>query len=176
MKKMLLFILCAEIMSSCNLNRDRTSIMVKYDDTTAVTSSIFNELNIYMREVDSLPYRPMRSAYVLGYDSNDLKIFALCPVMPYLGDRLLNDSAFRLIGCFYKDTILIAIYDRNDNPKGMYDITKLDTDIKKYIPSDSMLQYIRKYPYGEIGPVWRYQMNDDSLKLVEKGQNWIIIQ
>jgi len=183
MKKMLFYILLAGVMSSCFFSRKKNmNFDKKYDDTTALKSFVFEELKNYMVEVDSLPCRTLQSAYALIFDTiryRYLDIFGLYPVMPYLADGYYNDTIYRLVGCFYKDTVLIAIYDRSDiSPQGIvyYDTAKLDMDIKNHIPSDTLMQYLRENPYGEIGPKWHYQIIGDSLKLLEKGKNWVIIK
>ncbi len=193
MKKILFYILLAGVVSSCILSRKKDNIDfdIEFNDTTALKPFIFKELKAYISDIDSFPPIPSiwQSAYALVFDSvryKYLDIFAHCPVMPYhiqldhfSIDTIHFNSNFRLVGCFYKDTILIAIYDRSDiSPQGIryYDTTKLDTGIKKYIPSDSLMQFMRDYPFGEIGPIWHYQIIDDSLKLVEKGRNWSMIK
>lgn len=121
MKKILVYMLLTGLVSSCIFPRKKNNIGldVKYDDTTALKPFIFKELKAYMAEIDSLPLKPpiWRVSYALLFDTNHYKyldIFALYPVMPYhtqpdrfsIGPFYYNDN-FRLVGCFYRDTVLI---------------------------------------------------------------------
>lgn len=166
------------ILISCKLNSPSNSNAINsYNDTTAVSGFIYKELKSYMKEVDSFPkYYYSSSACAIIIDHSALDITFLYPLSQYLSDGYYKDSIFRFIGCFYKDTVLIAIYDRNDGKyrTNYYDTIKLDRDIQKYLFPDSL--FPSDVVFGTIGPKWSYKMKCDSLFLVEKRKRWIKLQ
>ncbi len=176
--KFFLSIVLSCTLISCRLNKtNNLSTVNSYSDTTAVSGFIYRELKSYMEEVDSFPkYHYSSSACVIIINQSTLDITFLYPMRQYLGDGYYKDSLFRFVGCFYKDTVLIAIYDRNDGKykTNYYDTTKLDRDIHKYLFPDSL--FPPNVVFGTIGPKWSYKMIHDSLFLINKRNRWIKLQ